>query len=152
MKVILLERITGLGAPGDLVTVKSGYGRNFLLPGKKAIPANKENMERYEAEKTQILAAEESKKASAQSVYEQLNGQSFEIVSAVTEENTLYGSVSARDIVSAAAEKGVEISANDIDLPNGPIHALGEFEVNVHCHMEVSVPLRITVVAQDEAK
>ena len=54
MKVILLERITGLGAPGDLVTVKSGYGRNFLLPGKKAIPANKENMEKYEAEKTPV--------------------------------------------------------------------------------------------------
>ena len=146
MKVILLERFTGLGAPGDLVTVKSGYGRNFLLPGKKAIPANKENMEKYEAEKAQILAAEESKKASAQSIYEQLNGQSFEIVSAVTEENTLYGSVGTNEIIEKITTAGFELDKQAIRLPDGPIKEVGEFAVNVELHPEIVKSINVEVL------
>ena len=149
MKVILLERITGLGAPGDLVTVKSGYGRNFLLPGKKAIPANKENMEKYEAEKAQILAAEESKKASAQSIYEQLNGQSFEILSAVTEENTLYGSVGTNEIIEKITTAGFELDKQAIRLPEGPIKDLGDFEIDIELHPEVIAKINIKVSPEE---
>ena len=149
MKVILLERITGLGSPGDLVTVKSGYGRNFLLPSKKAIPANKENMEKYESEKAQILAAEESKKASAQNVYEQLNGQSFEIVSAVTEENTLYGSVGINEIIEKVTTAGFNLDKQAIRLPEGPIKDLGDFEIDIELHPEVIAKINIKVSSEE---
>ena len=149
MKVILLERITGLGSPGDLVTVKSGYGRNFLLPGKKAIPANKENMEKYESEKAQILAAEESKKASAQNVYEQLNGHSFEIVSAVTEENTLYGSLGTNEIIEKVTTAGFDLDKQAIRLPEGPIKDLGDFEIDIELHPEIIAKINIKVSPEE---
>ena len=149
MKVILLERITGLGAPGDLVTVKSGYGRNFLLPGKKAIPANKENMDKYEAEKAQILAAEESKKAAAQTVYDQLNGQSFEIVSAVTEENILYGSVGTSEIIEKVTTAGFDLDKQVIRLPDGPIKDLGDFEIDIELHPEIIARINIKVSPEE---
>ena len=149
MKVILLERITGLGSPGDLVTVKSGYGRNFLLPSKKAIPANKKNMEKYESEKAQILAAEESKKSSAQNVYDKLNGQSFEIVSAVTEENTLYGSVGTNEIIEKVTSAGFDLDKQAIRLPEGPIKDLGDFEIDIELHPEVIAKINIKVSPEE---
>ena len=149
MQVILLENISNLGNIGDKVKVKNGYGRNFLLPGKKAIPANKENMEKYEAEKAQILAAEESKKGFAQSVYEQLNGQSFEIVSAVTEENTLYGSVGTNEIIDKITTAGFDLDKQAIRLPEGPIKDLGDFEIDIELHPEVIAKINIKVSPEE---
>ena len=149
MKLILQESITGLGNPGDLVQVKSGYGRNYLLPSGKAIIANEENMKKYEAEKAQILAAEESKKASAQSVYEQLNGQSFVIVSAVTEENILYGSVGTNEIIDKITTAGFELDKQAIRLPDGPIKDLGDFEIDIELHPEVIAKINIKISPEE---
>ena len=121
----------------------------FFFPAKKAIPANKENMEKYEAEKAQILAAEESKKASAQSVYEKLNGQSFEIVSAVTEENTLYGSVGTNEIIEKVTTAGFELDKQAIRLPEGPIKDLGDFEIDIELHPEVIAKINIKVSPEE---
>ncbi len=98
MKIILKETITGLGSPGDLVDVKSGYGRNFLLPQGKAIPANEENLKVYEAEKEELMKAEEQKITSAREIYEKLNDLSLELKVAVSEEGVMYGSVGTKEI------------------------------------------------------
>ena len=106
-------------------------------------------MEKYEAEKAQFLAAEESKKASAQSVYEQLNGQSFEIVSAVTEENTLYGSVGTNEIIEKITTAGFELDKQAIRLPEGPIKDLGDFEIDIELHPEVIAKINIKVSPEE---
>ena len=98
MKIILKETVTGLGSPGDLVDVNSGYGRNFLLPKGKAIPANDENLKVYEAEKTKLLEAEKLKIAQANELLEKLNDFNLEVKVAVSEEGVMYGSVGTKEI------------------------------------------------------
>ena len=98
MKIILKETVTGLGSPGDLVDVSSGYGRNFLLPKGKAIPANDENLKIYEAEKAKLLEAEEQKISQAKEVLEKLNEFNLELKVAVSEEGVMYGSVGTKEI------------------------------------------------------
>ena len=114
MKVILKESITGLGSPGDLVNVKSGYGRNFLMPTGKAIPATEENMKVYEAEKAELIEAENKKIETAKQLNEKLNGLSFEISVAVTEEETMYGSIGTKEISDKLMESGFEIDRQSI--------------------------------------
>ena len=137
MKVILKESITGLGSPGDLVNVKSGYGRNFLMPTGKAIPATEENMKVYEAEKAELIEAENKKIETAKQLNEKLNGLSFEISVAVTEEETMYGSIGTKEISDKLMESGFEIDRQSIRLPEGVLKELGEFDLNVELHPEV---------------
>ena len=97
MKVILKESITGLGSPGDLVNVKSGYGRNFLMPTGKAIPATEENLKAYETEKAQLAELENKKIADAEEINSKLSGFELEIKVAVTEEEAMYGSIGTKE-------------------------------------------------------
>ena len=106
-------------------------------------------MEKYEAEKAQILAAEESKKTSAQSVYERLNGQNFEIVSAVTEENILYGSVGTSEIIEKVTTAGFDLDKQVIRLPDGPIKDLGDFEIDIELHPEIIARINIKVSPEE---
>ena len=137
MKVILKETITGLGAPGDLVSVKAGYGRNFLMPSGKAIPATEENLKVYEAEKAQIAEIENKKISEAKDVDNKLSGFTLEIQVAVTEEEVMYGSIGTKEISESLIENGFEIDRQAIRLPEGVLKDLGNFELDIELHPEV---------------
>ncbi|MEC8108358.1 MAG: 50S ribosomal protein L9 [Pseudomonadota bacterium] len=137
MKVILKETITGLGAPGDLVSVKAGYGRNFLLPSGKAIPATEENLKVYEAEKAQIAEIENKKITEAKNLDNKLSGFTLEIQVAVTEEEVMYGSIGTKEISESLIENGFEIDRQAIRLPEGVLKDLGNFELDIELHPEV---------------
>ena len=137
MKVILKETITGLGAPGDLVSVKAGYGRNFLMPSGKAIPATEENLKVYEAEKAQIAEIENKKITEAKDLDNKLSGFTLEIQVAVTEEEVMYGSIGTKAISESLIENGVEIDRQAIRLPEGVLKDLGNFELDIELHPEV---------------
>ena len=137
MKVILKETITGLGAPGDLVSVKAGYGRNFLMPSGKAIPATEENLKAYEAEKAQIAEIENKKITEAKDLDNKLSGFTLEIQVAVTEEEVMYGSIGTKEISESLIENGFEIDRQAIRLPEGVLKDLGNFELDIELHPEV---------------
>ena len=137
MKVILKETITGLGAPGDLVSVKAGYGRNFLMPSGKAIPATEENLKVYEAEKAQIAEIENKKINEAKDLDNKLSGFTLEIQVAVTEEEVMYGSIGTKEISESLIENGFEIDRQAIRLPEGVLKDLGNFELDIELHPEV---------------
>ncbi|MEC7465392.1 MAG: 50S ribosomal protein L9 [Pseudomonadota bacterium] len=137
MKVILKETITGLGSPGDLVSVKAGYGRNFLMPSGKAIPATEENLKVYEAEKAQIAEIENKKITEAKDVDNKLSGFTLEIQVAVTEEEVMYGSIGTKEISESLIENGFEIDRQAIRLPEGVLKDLGNFELDIELHPEV---------------
>ena len=137
MKVILKETITGLGAPGDLDSVKAGYGRNFLMPSGKAIPATEENLKVYEAEKAQIAEIENKKITEAKDLDNKLSGFTLEIQVAVTEEEVMYGSIGTKEISESLIENGFEIDRQAIRLPEGVLKDLGNFELDIELHPEV---------------
>ena len=143
MKVILKETITGLGAPGDLVSVKAGYGRNFLMPSGKAIPATEENLKIYEAEKAQIAEIENKKITEAKDVDNKLSGFTLEIQVAVTEEEVMYGSIGTKEISESLIENGFEIDRQAIRLPEGVLKDLGNFELDIELHPEVISKINI---------
>ena len=143
MKVILKESITGLGSPGDLVNVKSGYGRNFLMPTGKAIPATEENLKVYEAEKSKLAELENKKITEAKEIDSKLSGFNLEIKVAVTEEEAMYGSIGTKEISESLNEKGFAIDRQSIRLPEGVLKELGEFELDIELHPEVVSKIKI---------
>ena len=143
MKVILKESITGLGSPGDLVNVKSGYGRNFLMPSGKAIPATEANLKIYEAEKAQIAELENKKIAEAKDLDAKLSGFTLEIQVAVTEEEVMYGSIGTKEISESLIENGFEIDRQAIRLPEGVLKDLGNFELDIELHPEVITKINV---------
>ena len=148
MEVILLETIAKLGDLGDKVTVKSGYGRNFLIPQKQAVPATAENLEVFEARRAELEKIAGGKLVEAQSRAETINALSVSIETKAGEEGKLFGSVTVRDIAEAAEAKGVALEKSEIRLPQGPVRELGEFEIDVHLHAEVDAILKLAVVPE----
>ena len=149
MEVILLEKIANLGALGDRVTVKAGYGRNYLIPKAKAVAATADNIEAFEArraelekEAAQILSAAEAR-ATAVAALE------LTISANAGEEGKLFGSVGARDIAQAAADAGVELDRSEIRLPDGPVREVGEYAIEVGLHPEVETSLKVIVVPEE---
>ena len=145
MKVILKESITGLGSPGDLVNVKSGYGRNFLMPTGKAIPATEENLKVYEAEKTKLAEIENKKITEAKEIESKLSGFNLEIKVAVTDEEAMYGSIGTKEITESLNEKGFAIDRQSIRLPEGVLKELGEFDLDIELHPEVVSKIKIVL-------
>ena len=145
MKVILKESITGLGSPGDLVNVKSGYGRNFLMPTGKAIPATEENLKVYEAEKTKLAELENKKITEAKEIESKLSGFNLEIKVAVTDEEAMYGSIGTKEISESLNEKGFTIDRQSIRLPEGVLKELGEFDLDIELHPEVVSKIKIVL-------
>lgn len=145
MKVILKESITGLGSPGDLVNVKSGYGRNFLMPTGKAIPATEENLKVYEAEKTKLAELENKKITVAKEIESKLSGFNLEIKVAVTDEEAMYGSIGTKEISESLNEKGFAIDRQSIRLPEGVLKELGEFDLDIELHPEVVSKIKIVL-------
>jgi len=151
MEIILLERIANLGQMGDLVTVKPGYARNYLLPQGKALRATKANRERFDNERAQLEADNLNRKGEAEKVAEKMNDLSVSLIRAASEMGQLYGSASARDISDSISENGFIVTRNQIDL-NTAIKTLGLFPVRVILHPEVSVEVTVNIArSADEA-
>ncbi len=151
MHVILLERIARLGQMGEVVRVKDGYARNFLLPQGKALRANEANKSRFESQRVQLEARNLELKKEADAAGEKLNGQSVILIRQAGETGQLYGSVSTRDIAEALGEAGFKINRNQIIL-NTPIKAIGLHEVPVSLHPEVEVTVTANIArSTDEA-
>ena len=152
MQIILLERVEKLGTIGDEVSVKSGFARNFLIPQGKALRANAANRARFERERAAIEKRNEEAKAAAANSGEALEGKVFTLIRSAGDTGQLYGSVSARDICSAAAEGGDKISRNQVRL-NTPIKTVGMHEVEIRLHAEVSINVTANVArTPDEAE
>ncbi len=152
MNIILLERVEKLGQMGDLVRVRDGYARNFLLPQGKALRATNENKKVFETRRAELEARNLERKGEAETVGDKLNGQSFVIIRQAGESGQLYGSVSARDISDVITEGGFKSDKNQIVLDR-PIKSLGLFDQRVQLHPEVVVTVTINVArSQDEAE
>ena len=152
MEVILLERVANLGQMGEVVRVKDGFARNFLLPRGKALRATADNRTRFETMKVELEARNLEQKGDAQKVADKLNGQGFTVLRQAAEGGQLYGSVSPRDIAALASEKGFAVSRGQIAL-NTPIKMIGLHKVPVTLHPEVEVTINITVARNaDEAQ
>jgi large subunit ribosomal protein L9 len=152
MEVILLERVANLGQMGEVVRVKDGFARNFLLPRGKALRATQENRTRFETIKVELEARNLEAKSEAQKVADKLDGQSFTVLRQAAEGGQLYGSVSPRDIAALASDKGFALSRSQIAL-NTPIKMIGRHKVPVTLHPEVEVTINVTVARNaDEAE
>lgn len=147
MEVILLEKVNNLGALGDQVKVKAGYGRNFLVPYGKAVPATKSNIEDFEKRRAELEKQEAERLQQAQTRGEALEGQSFTISSKAGEEGKLFGSVGVRDVADAISTAGTAVEKSEVKLPEGPIRATGEYELELQLHSDVSVSIKLVVVA-----
>ena len=151
MKVILLQRVAKLGCIGDVVNVKPGFARNYLLPQRIALRANKANMEYFESKKAEIEAANEKSKNEALLLLEKVKDVTIILVRQASEKGHLYGSVSARDIAAQISEKGVVVSPSKVSI-NSPIKELGVYSVSVSLHPEVYVDIKVSVgKSEDEA-
>jgi len=148
MEIILLERVGKLGNLGDKVTVKAGYGRNFLIPFGKAVPATKANVADFEARRAELEKAAAEKLAAAEARAEKINGFTLNIAANAGDEGKLFGSIGPRDIAEAVTEAGVEASKSEVRMPEGPIRTVGEFEIDVQLHSDVTATLKVTVVAE----
>lgn len=152
MEVILLQRIGSLGQMGDVVSVRDGYARNYLLPQKMALRATKENLAQFESQRVQLEANNLEQKKEAEAIGERLEGQSFIAIRQAGDTGQLYGSVSPRDIADVITEGGFSIDRRQIVLDR-PIKELGLHEVTISLHPEVSVQVTINVArTQDEAE
>jgi large subunit ribosomal protein L9 len=152
MEVILLERVVKLGQMGEVVRVKDGYARNFLLPNGKALRATKDNRAKFETMKTQLEARNLELKSDAEKVGSKLDGQSFIVIRQASETGQLYGSVSPRDIVGILTDGGFTVSRGQISL-NTPIKTLGLHKMPVALHPEIDVTITLNVArSNDEAE
>lgn len=152
MHVILLERVENLGQMGDVVKVRPGYARNFLLPQKKALRANDDNKKVFEAQKAELEARNLERKKEAEAAAAKIDGKSFVLIRQSSELGVLYGSVSTRDIADAASEAGVKIERSQVRLDK-PLKSLGVFDVRVKLHPEVDVNINVNIArSEDEAE
>ena len=152
MKIVLLERINKLGQMGDIVDVKSGYARNFLLPLKKALRATKENINFFKEQKSILEAKNLENRKEAEAVKTKIDGKSFILIRSASDTGALYGSVSSRDINEVISADGVEISKNQINLDK-PIKELGIYKININLHSDIFSEIFINVARSiEEAK
>ena len=149
MNVILLDKVANLGSLGDKVTVKSGFARNFLFPQGKAVPATKANLEMFEARRAELekkvaeeLAAAEARAAKVTELAE------ITIASKAGDEGKLFGSIGTRDIADAITEAGVEVAKAEVKMPEGAIRELGEFDLAIQLHPEVTSSVKVNVIAE----
>lgn len=148
MQVILLERIANLGNLGEVVKVKSGFGRNYLIPQGKAKSATKENIAEVEKRRAELEAQFAALLAAAQARAEQLNGLVVTLAAKAGDEGKLFGSVGTRDIAEAASRAGVEVAKSEVLLPNGALRNCGEYDIVVRVHSDVEDTIKLAIVAE----
>jgi large subunit ribosomal protein L9 len=149
MDIILLQKVANLGNIGDRVKVRSGFGRNFLLPQGKATLATAANVARFEARRAELEKAAQDQLSDAERRAAALREFKLTIRAKAGAEGKLFGSVGTSDIAEAATREGHEISRSEVRMPNGPLRNVGEHMVEVHLHTDVDVQLPITIVAED---
>ncbi len=149
MEVILLERVEKLGAIGDVVTVKNGFARNYLLPNKKALRANESNRKLFEAQRAQIEADNETRRTEAEKAAKGVDGKTVQLIRQASNTGQLYGSVSARDIVEALEGQGAKVTKSQVVLDR-PIKNIGVHDVKVALHPEVAVTVKVNVARSPE--
>lgn len=147
MQVILLEKVGKLGELGDKVTVKAGFSRNYLIPYGKAVPATKANVANFEARRAELESAANEKRAGAEARAAKLAEVSITIESKAGDEGKLFGSIGTRDLAAAISEAGVEVSKSEVRLPTGVIREVGEYEVDIQLHAEVTQAVAVSVVS-----
>jgi large subunit ribosomal protein L9 len=146
MDVILLEKVGGLGNLGDKVKVKSGFGRNYLIPYGKAVSATAENVARFEARRAELEKVAADRRAAAEARAEKLAGLTVTIKANCGDEGKLFGSIGTRDIAEAITATGTEVNKSEVRLPNGVLRTTGEFDIDVQLHAEVTQTVKVTVV------
>lgn len=148
MDVILLSKVENLGTLGDVVSVKPGYARNFLIPGGKAVTATTQNRAKYEARRAELERAAVESLAHAQRRAEQLAGLAVIVRARAGDEGKLFGSIGTADIVEAVNAAGVTLAKHEIRLPTGPLRTLGEHMIAIHLHPDVNAEVKIVVAAE----
>ena len=148
MEVILLEKIKNLGALGAKVNVKPGYGRNFLIPQGKAVPATVKNVAEFEARRADLEAKANASLAAAQVRAERAGALAVVIAAKAGDEGKLFGSVGTRDIAEAITKLGEAVDKSEVRLPNGVLRTTGDFDIDLQLHPEVSTTVKVTVVAE----
>ena len=150
MNVILLENISNLGGLGDQVEVKAGFGRNYLIPQGKAVPATKDNVAQFETRRAELEAAAAELVAAAEARAEAINALDVITVShSAGEEGKLFGSVGTRDIAEVVTAAGCEIDKSEVRLPEGALRELGEFEIAIQVHSHVTATINMAIVAAE---
>lgn len=148
MQIILLEKVHNLGSLGDVVKVREGYARNFLIPQGKAKRATEASIKEFEARRAELEKAQAEKLAAAQGLGEKLAGLTLQIAAKAGVDNRLFGSVTNYDVAEALAKQGVEVEKAKIRMPLGPLKALGEHKVSVALHTDVVAEVTVTVVPE----
>ena len=149
MEIILLQKVANLGNIGDRVKVKSGYGRNFLLPQGKATMATEANIAKFESRRAEIEKAAQAEVAGAQARAKKLEGFKLTLTAKAGGEGKLFGSIGTADIADGIKAAGHEIERAEVRLPNGPIRQAGEHIVQLHLHTDVTVDLPVVIVAEE---
>ena len=145
MDLILLEKVLNVGDLGDLVKVKAGYGRNYLVPKGKAAPATKENLALFEARRAELEAAESEKLNQAKTRQKALAEVAVEMIVNASEEGKLYGSIGPREVAIALTDMGHEVNKSEVNMGEGPIRTVGEFDVSLQLHSDVEVVIKVVV-------
>ena len=145
MDIILLEKIQNLGDLGDLVKVKAGFGRNYLVPQGKAAPATKENLAKFETRRAELEAAADERLTQANARHSDLADVVVEISANASDEGNLYGSIGPREVAIAVSELGHEISKSEVIMGEGPLRTIGEFDVVIQLHTDVSTTVKIVI-------
>lgn len=148
MEVILLEKVTNLGELGEKVRIKAGYGRNFLIPNKKAVPATADNLAEFEQKRAEHEKAEAESLKTAQDRAKTLSGLSVTIARNAGAEGKLFGSVTNADVADAVTAAGVTLEKREVRMPEGPIHEIGEYEIDLHLNADVDASVKVIVVAE----
>jgi large subunit ribosomal protein L9 len=151
MELILLQKVANLGNIGDRVRVKSGYGRNFLLPQGKATLATAANVARFEARRAELERAANDELSRAQQRAAAIKDFKLSIIAKAGSEGKLFGSVGTADIAEAATAAGHAVARSEVRLPGGPLRSVGDHIVNLHLHADVEVELPISIVAEEAA-
>jgi large subunit ribosomal protein L9 len=148
MELILLEKVLNLGDLGDKVNVKPGYGRNYLVPQGKAIPATKANIAEFEARRAELEKAAMAKLSSAEDRLKALDGMEISVTANASEEGKLYGSIGPREIAIEVEKQGPKLEKSEVIMGEGPIRYTGEHEVLVHLHADVETTIKVVVEAE----
>ena len=149
MEVILLQKVANLGNIGDRVKVRSGFGRNFLLPQGKATLATPDNIARFEARRAELERLAREHLQSAAERAEAMKEFKLTITAKAGTEGKLFGSIGTSDIAEACTREGFKVERSEVRLPSGPLRTLGEHSVNLHLHADIDVPLQVTIVAEE---
>ena len=150
MEVILVEKIDRLGGLGDLVNVKSGFARNYLLPTGKAKVATAENIAEIEASRAELEKAAATSLKAAEAKRDQLATLEVSITSKSGTEGKLFGSVGNADIADAVTAAGVEVAKRDVRLPDGPLRLAGDYEITLHLHADVNAVVKVTIIGEED--